>query len=172
MELTRFGVFRRESRSRADATPACASDALVPDFETTRAVLRGPRRLGTRGKAGARYLASMGESIRLVNPATGEDAREVACDSAAELEAKIERAREAQRRWRQRPVRERVALVASAMEPFRAQRETIARDVSLEMGKPIAQARGEVDTLLARTKYMLGIAERELAPEHLPAKEG
>src|SRR5690349_18433691 len=114
----------------------------------------------------------MAEKIVLVNPATGERSREVACDAAADLEARIERARTAQRRWRERPVRERVAAVAAAMEYFRAEREAVARDVSLEMGKPIAQARGEVDTLLARTKYMLGIAERELAPDLLPAKEG
>ena len=111
-------------------------------------------------------------TVSLVNPATGERSRSVACDSPAALEAKLEGARAARKRWRERPLRERVAAVAAAMEYFRAEREAVARDVSLEMGKPIAQARGEVDTLLARTQYMLGIAERELAPDRLPAKAG
>ncbi|HUR26743.1 MAG TPA: aldehyde dehydrogenase family protein, partial [Planctomycetota bacterium] len=114
----------------------------------------------------------MSDKIQLVSPVTGAPLRQVECDAADLLESKIERARAAQRHWRERSLRERVESVRSALAYFTREREAVARDVSVEMGKPIAQARGEVDTLLARSEFMLGIAERELAPERLPAKDG
>jgi acyl-CoA reductase-like NAD-dependent aldehyde dehydrogenase len=111
-------------------------------------------------------------TLRVVNPASGELVREVACDSRAALDRKLDRAREAQRRWRARPLGERVAELREALAYFRREKEAIARDVTLEMGKPIAQARGEVDTLLARAEHMLSIAPECLAPEELSAKPG
>jgi acyl-CoA reductase-like NAD-dependent aldehyde dehydrogenase len=110
--------------------------------------------------------------LRIESPATRQLVREVPFDTRAALDAKLDRAREAQRRWRMRSVAERVADLRGALEYFRRERETVARDITLEMGKPIAQARGEVDTLLSRAEYMLSIAPASLAPESPPAKAG
>lgn len=111
-------------------------------------------------------------ALRLVNPASGEPLRDVPCDDAAALELKLARAREAQRRWRAKPLAARVAELRVALEYFRVHKETVARDVTREMGKPVRQARGEVDTLLARAEYMLALAPEALASERLPAKPG
>ena len=111
-------------------------------------------------------------TLRIVSPASGELVREVPCDGPAEVEAKLERARAAMRRWRERTLDQRVSELRAAFEYFRREKEAVARDVTLEMGKPIAQARGEVDTLLARSEHMLSIARESLAPEHPDAKPG
>ncbi len=110
--------------------------------------------------------------LRIVNPASGALVREVVCDTSAELGAKLDHARAAQRRWRSLPLRQRVLELADALEYFRRGRERVARDVTLEMGKPIAQARREVDTLLARAEHMLAIAPGCLAGEVLPSDPG
>src|SRR5262249_2158594 len=41
-----------------------------------------------------------------------------------------------------------------------------------QMGKPIAEARREVATMLDRARYMMSIAEEALAPVELPEKTG
>jgi acyl-CoA reductase-like NAD-dependent aldehyde dehydrogenase len=111
-------------------------------------------------------------ALQIVNPATGAPLRDVACDSPEEIDPKLERAREAQRRWRAKPLAERVAELRDALEYFRREKETVARDVTREMGKPITQARGEVATLIARAEFMLTLAPEALASERPAAQPG
>ncbi len=113
-----------------------------------------------------------GGILRIVNPASGALVREVACGTSAEIDAKLDRARAAQRRWRALSLRQRVLQLSGALEYFRREKERVARDVTLEMGKPIAQARREVETLLARAEHMLAIAPGCLVGELLPSEPG
>ena len=89
-------------------------------------------------------------------------------DEGAALEAKIAAAHSAAERWRQVPLDERIEQVRQGLERFRAHSERIAADVSRQMGKPIAQAHGEVNTVFARAEHMLEIAPQTLSPETLP----
>ena len=111
-------------------------------------------------------------SLRVVDPASGALVREVACDPPREVAAKLARARAAWPRWRALPLERRVNELRAAFETFRRDKERIARDVAREMGKPVKQARGEVDTLLARVEHLMALAPSALAPERVPAKPG
>lgn len=111
-------------------------------------------------------------ALQLFNPATGDVLREIAFESETSLERKIDRARRAQARWRTLAIEERVREIAAALAYFSDHAEQIARDTSLQMGKPVRQARQEVQTMLARADYMLSIAARTLAREEQPAKPG
>jgi acyl-CoA reductase-like NAD-dependent aldehyde dehydrogenase len=62
--------------------------------------------------------------------------------------------------------------VRAGLERFRSQGDTIAREVTLQMGKPIREARREVQTFFERADHMLAIAADTLAPEVLPEKDG
>ncbi|MEM7386433.1 MAG: aldehyde dehydrogenase family protein, partial [Verrucomicrobiota bacterium] len=55
---------------------------------------------------------------------------------------------------------------------FESQREAIALDITREMGRPLKQARGEVDGLLERARFLAGIAPGVLAPEQPGKKAG
>ena len=112
------------------------------------------------------------EQLELQNPFDGSALPPVACHTPAEVDAKILAARVAQKEWRKLSLEERVRAVGACLEYFRKEAETIARDTSLQMGKPLLEARGEVKTLLARSEYMLGIAPEALATERLPARPG
>src|SRR5690606_8832631 len=57
-------------------------------------------------------------------------------------------------------------------EVFRSDGEAVAAEVTRQMGKPITQARGEVNTMLDRAEKSLAIAESALAAELLPEKPG
>jgi acyl-CoA reductase-like NAD-dependent aldehyde dehydrogenase len=110
--------------------------------------------------------------LRVVNPFNQETVIEVPWDSPSDVEKKLDRARAAHRRWKAVPVEERIALIAKAAETFSANSSQIARDISLQMGKPIVQARREVDTMLARVAHLLAIGKFALNPETLPAPKG
>ena len=93
-------------------------------------------------------------------------------DTGGGLEEKMERARAAQADWRRVPVAQRVAQVSLAMEWFREHTDEVARDVTLQMGKPLAQSLGEVAGVLERAQFALEVAPAALASEILPAKDG
>jgi len=48
---------------------------------------------------------------------------------------------------------------------FRQHREEIAKDITRQMGKPIVQAREEVDYSVERMEVLINMAESALAPE-------
>jgi acyl-CoA reductase-like NAD-dependent aldehyde dehydrogenase len=111
-------------------------------------------------------------TLRVDDPFTGELACELPLATEAEGMAAVQRAAAAQRAWAGVPVRERVELVGRFCDALLARREEVARDISRQMGKPIAEARGEVGTCAARALYMASIAEETLADERLPEKAG
>jgi succinate-semialdehyde dehydrogenase/glutarate-semialdehyde dehydrogenase len=74
--------------------------------------------------------------------------------------------------WRHTSFAERAAVVAKAAATMRARIDEFARPVTLEMGKLIDQARGEVVLSADIIDYYAKNAERFLAPEHLKPSSG
>jgi len=111
-------------------------------------------------------------TLRVDDPFTGEVACELPLATEAEAMAAVDRAAAAQRAWARVPVTERAALVRRFGEALTARREEVARDITRQMGKPIAEARGEVGTCVARATHLASIAEETLADERLPGKAG
>ena len=112
------------------------------------------------------------KSLTVVNPFNREVLCTLPLDQGKSLEQKIAGARAAFERWRRRSLDERAQRVEQGLNYFREHAESIARDITLQMGKPVTQARSEVKTLLHRAEYMLSIAQETLAPERLPAQPG
>lgn len=111
-------------------------------------------------------------NLRIHSPFDDSLVAELPYDDEESALTKLAAAAEAQRGWRRVSVAERVARVRLAVAWFTANADEIALDVTRQMGKPLAQSHGEVRGLVERAEYMLGIAERSLAAEELPAKEG
>ena len=88
--------------------------------------------------------ADDGATLDVVNPATGEVIAKVARCGAAETRRAIEAAAAAQVDWRQRPVKERSAILRKWFELMMAAQEDLARILTAEQGKPLAEARGEI----------------------------
>ena len=110
--------------------------------------------------------------MNLVNPATEETFRTIEMTSEAELGAILERMRAAQKKWREVPVNERVEICRGFVDAFKSMRETVALDITRQMGKPLVQSRREVDTMLDRADSMLRLAPLGMADETLEPKPG
>lgn len=79
-----------------------------------------------------------------VNPTTGEVVSSLPWSTEQQVDSAIAQAQQAFRQWRQVALADRAAALRKVGSVMRARGEELAQMISLEMGKPIAQARGEV----------------------------
>ena len=108
-------------------------------------------------------------SIDAVCAATGQVLRRVPVATPDQLEVALRRARQAQRDWGSRPVRERLRALRPVLGLMVERRDAIARLISQETGKPRFEAlSAEVLPTLDLLDYYLDHAEEILAPEPVP----
>lgn len=110
--------------------------------------------------------------LKLENPATNEVFAELAMPDAKRVREMIAASRRAFEAWRWTPLAERIDLTLRFVDEMLIRREEIAREITLQMGKPLKQARAEVDTMAARARHLAAIATEALADEILREKPG
>jgi succinate-semialdehyde dehydrogenase/glutarate-semialdehyde dehydrogenase len=88
--------------------------------------------------------AEGGRTVVVEDPATGRTLCEVANASVADGRAALDAAVAAQAGWQRVPPRERAEILRRAFDAVTARADELALLVTLEMGKPLAEARGEV----------------------------
>ena len=109
--------------------------------------------------------------VQTTNPFTGETIREWEQMDFAALKESTARARSAFGDWQGLPVVERVERVQAALDYFKTNREAIAGDITAQMGRPLAEALGELDGLLERFIYLCDLAPEVLAAAAIEEKE-
>ncbi len=111
-------------------------------------------------------------TYQTVNPFNGDVLESFPELSDRELEVALATAATCFDSWRFARFAERAKIVARAAAIMRTRVEELARPVTLEMGKLIDQARGEVLLSADILDYYATNAERFLAPEHLAPASG
>ncbi|HZC69529.1 MAG TPA: NAD-dependent succinate-semialdehyde dehydrogenase [Jatrophihabitans sp.] len=107
-----------------------------------RAVIdKTPRRLYVGGQW---RDAASGRTFPVEDPSTGEVLCSVADATPKDALAALAAAAQAQDEWAARPPRERGEILQRASELMRARIDELALLMTLEMGKPLAESRGEV----------------------------
>lgn len=102
-----------------------------------------------------------------INPATGERVAEFPTLTDEEVQDALKRSFTEYRTWRSTPLAERAAVLTRVAELHRERSEELAALLTLEMGKPIAEARGEVALVASIYAYYSDNAERFLRDEPL-----
>ena len=105
--------------------------------------------------------------MRSINPATGKVIREYPDHTPAEVEAIVRRAESAYAYWRDTSFAHRAQRMHGAAAVLHRRRGELAELMTVEMGKPIAAAEGEVDKCAAACTYFAEHAERLLAAEQV-----
>jgi succinate-semialdehyde dehydrogenase/glutarate-semialdehyde dehydrogenase len=100
-----------------------------------------------------------------VNPATGETLDHYDDDSAGEVDDALERATDAFEAWRETDFRERRRRLVDVADLLRERTDEYAQLMTEEMGKPIGQARSEVEKCAWVCEYYAETAEEHLADE-------
>jgi succinate-semialdehyde dehydrogenase/glutarate-semialdehyde dehydrogenase len=106
-------------------------------------------------------------SYQSLNPATGKLVKSFDEISDAEFEKKIATAAACYEVWRHKSYAERAVIVAQAAAILKEKVDEFARPMTIEMGKRISEARGEVEFSSQILTYYAKHAEKFLAPVKL-----
>ena len=115
--------------------------------------------------------SSTGARFDVHNPATGEVLTTVASASAEDGRAAMDAAADAQEAWARTPARRRSDLLRAAFERIHALGEEFAALMTLEMGKPLSDARAEVTYGAEFVRWYSEEAVR-LNGRYVPSPEG
>lgn len=119
--------------------------------------------------------ALSGETFASHNPATEAPVSTVARSAAADVEAAVAAAKAAFNGWRLTPAPRRGEILFRVAQILQERKETLARLMTQEMGKVLAEARGDVQEAIDMAYYMGGEGRRLFgytAPVELPNKFG
>src|SRR5215813_5129922 len=108
------------------------------------------------------------------NPAnTDEIIGEFPLSSEADVEQAVAAAKAAYKTWRLTPAPKRAEMLFRAAELLVKRKEEFSRDMTREMGKVLAETRGDVQEAIDMTYYMAGEGRRlfgQTTPSELPNK--
>ncbi|AUV82771.1 NADP-dependent succinic semialdehyde dehydrogenase [Salinigranum rubrum] len=107
-----------------------------------------------------------------INPATGRRIESYEDATESDVRDALDRAETAYESWRHRPLRERETLLADAADVLRENEERYARLMTEEMGKPISQARSEVQKCAWVCDHYAEHASAYLGDDHHPSPPG
>jgi succinate-semialdehyde dehydrogenase len=107
-----------------------------------------------------------------LNPATGEVIARHAFDNREAVEAALVRTAAAARVWRDTPVAQRANVLVQLARVLRERKTEFALMMADEMGKPVAQARGEVEKCAALCEWYAENGPAMLAPTSVPVLQG
>ncbi|WP_374528314.1 NAD-dependent succinate-semialdehyde dehydrogenase [Novosphingobium sp.] len=105
--------------------------------------LSNPELLVTRAACGGEWIAGRAD-FPVINPATGETIARVPDLGTAETSTAIVRAEAAMREWARRTAKERAQLLRCWFDLMMQHQDDLARIMTAEQGKPLAEARGEI----------------------------
>ncbi|MCE0863871.1 aldehyde dehydrogenase family protein [Pseudomonas alloputida] len=109
-------------------------------------------------------ISSLTHAISL-DPYSGEQIGTYPFDTDAALEAALQRAKVGYRQWRQVSLGQRSEYLLALADTLEAKDEAFAHMISREIGKPIAQARGEVSKCVGLCRWYAEHGPAMLAAE-------
>ena len=122
---------------------------------------------------GAWVDAEHGQTFDVRNPATGQLLASVPASGVGETRRAIEAASRAFAAWSQLPTGQRAEPLRKVADLMRSREQSLARLIALEEGKPIIEARGEVNYAADFLSFFAEESQRlsgEVISSHLPNK--
>src|SRR5690349_19609005 len=118
--------------------------------------------------------STSGRAFENRNPANTDDLVGMFPSSTAEdVDVAVQAASAAAESWRPTPAPKRAEILYRAAETLVRRKEELARDMTREMGKVLAETRGDVQEAIDMTYYMAGEGRRlfgQTTPSELPDK--
>lgn len=108
----------------------------------------------------------------VTNPATGKVEKTFPTATDDEIQEAMSLAHEAFADWRKSAVEDRAALLERVADLYAKRRNDLALIIGREMGKPLAQAAGELDIVVAIYRYYAKSGPRYLEDEPIDVMSG
>ncbi len=109
---------------------------------------------------------------KVSNPATGEVEATYPTATEQDIQQVIEHAHTAYQDWQKTSMDERSAILNKVADIYDERQDELARIVATEMGKPVAQAKGELGLVSQIYRYYADNAAKLLAPETIDVAQG
>jgi len=103
--------------------------------------------------------------FKSINPYNGKEIATYTEQTDEQVQKILEKSRAAFESWRDVPINERCELLTNAGGVLRNNKDTYAKTMTLEMGKPISEARAEIEKCAWVCDFYAENAERFLADE-------
>ncbi|KAF7554609.1 hypothetical protein G7Z17_g2794 [Cylindrodendrum hubeiense] len=106
----------------------------------------------------------MSTTIKTISPSTNKVVCEVPETSIEEAQLVLRQSQDAFNTFKDVPFADRRAIVVKALALIQERKMELGRELSEQMGRPIAYSHKEIETMQKRADYLLDIAEEALAP--------
>ncbi len=147
---------------------------MLDSVTDLRALLKDPSLLVTQAYVAGEWIdADDGSTFPVMNPARGDVIAEVANLGRAEAARAIAAADVARRDWAARTGKERAAVMRKWFDLCMANQDDLAAILTAEMGKPLAEAKGEIAYGSAYIEWFGEEAKRtygDIIPGHMRDK--
>ncbi|MGH7737711.1 MAG: NAD-dependent succinate-semialdehyde dehydrogenase [Candidatus Tyrphobacter sp.] len=115
------------------------------------------------------FRVRVADSIQTVNPTTAQPIERIDRATPADVDRLLTRAQRAQRGWAAAELDERAAALRTVAKRLRERRDELARIAVTEMGKPVTQARAEVEKCAFGCEYFADRGAEMLAQVESPS---
>src|SRR5699024_8803751 len=112
----------------------------------------------------------VGEKMFVKNPATGENIKEITLDTDEQINERIEAAHRAFLSFKETTAYHRANLLEKWHDKIAENKERAAEIITMENGKPLTEARAEIDSALGYIKWYAEEAKRiygRTIPDHV-----
>jgi acyl-CoA reductase-like NAD-dependent aldehyde dehydrogenase len=110
--------------------------------------------------------------MQIINPATEEIITILQDDSDESLQKKLKTLQKGQKSWAKTTLKKRIIIIKKFSELLAENIEELALTLTSEMGKPLQQARNEVNGARVRIKYFVENSQKYLKDEIITRQEG
>jgi len=114
----------------------------------------------------------MSKILKIISPVDGAVIAERNLATEAEISLTLQSAVDACVLWKDTDISARAKLCHRAINCMLANSDEIAKEITLQMGRPIKYSAGELKGLAERARYMIDIAEQALADIPIENKSG
>jgi acyl-CoA reductase-like NAD-dependent aldehyde dehydrogenase len=111
-------------------------------------------------------------SFESINPTTGEPLGTYPEHNAHEIELRLQSAWDGWKSWSRTPITERTAFLVRLADLLEKRADEYARLITLEMGKPLSEATGEVKKAAFGARHFAEAGSAYIQPEAIPGTPG
>lgn len=100
--------------------------------------------------------------FQIISPIDGQIVRTIAYTTLEQLEQVLEASNQAQLKWANKPLVERIAVLRRGVEILLEKKVELAKELTILIGRPIQYSPGELDGFAFRANYLLDLAPSAL----------
>ena len=110
--------------------------------------------------------------MKIINPATEEIIKDIQEDTKETIDTKFAALQSSQPLWQEVPLTDRISIIKFFAVQLKENTESLSQVLTSEVGKPLQQARNEINGAINRITWLTNNAEKYLSDETMHMEPG